>query len=177
MDSAKLRKYEHTLAISGAGVIAFGVWSVIKAVLYFLMIGPARIGSLFEDELPSDIRVLGISDKGLGLGIVFIVLFILLFDLLLRVYIGGSAIADGRRLKKKKPVYIALAVFVSFGLMADLFGRVMGVNNVTAGEDAGSIGSVIASTRVSVMVDVTSLIALIYLIVAAVIVRRMRKEM
>ena len=37
----KLRKYEHSMVISGGGVILFGLWSVLKTILFFI-VSPAE---------------------------------------------------------------------------------------------------------------------------------------
>lgn len=115
-DSVKLRKYENILTISGIGVIAFGLWSVIKAALYFI-VQPLDIVSIMPTEEVQALGDLKVLMNGVVLGMI---LFVLMLDLLLRIYIGRSAIAVGRGRKKKKTIYIILAVFVGMSLAGSI---------------------------------------------------------
>ena len=36
----ELIKHRHTLAVVGMGAIAFGIWSLIKSILYFMLVEP-----------------------------------------------------------------------------------------------------------------------------------------
>ena len=103
MDNEKLRKYEHTLAISGAAVVAFGIWSVVKAVVYFIVIPLAKVGADLRETGGVDfesIQSFGITDRGLGYITAISIVLVLMIDLLMRFYVGRSAIIEGRGRKK-----------------------------------------------------------------------------
>ena len=95
-----------------------------------------------------------------------------MLDCALRLYIGRSAVLDGRRLKKKRFTYVVLAIIIAASLTSNLVQRCI----LLSSEDAVLWGDVMASANVSVIVDITSLMALIEMIVAAIMVRRLRKE-
>lgn len=173
MEETKLRKYEHALVISGVGVIAFGIWSIIKATIYFILIPMEQLSkSNMSDDLVV-LQSLGMTDRGIGYLIAVIILFVLVVDFALRLYIGRSAVYDGRRLKRKRFTYVILAMFVAASLTINLINRC-----VELGSQQETLwGNVMASANVSVVVDMTSLLALIEVIVAAIMVRRLRREL
>ena len=47
----ELIKHRHTLAVVGMGAIAFGIWSLIKSILYFVLVEPIfkTISSNYDD--------------------------------------------------------------------------------------------------------------------------------
>ena len=173
MEETKLRKYEHALVISGVGVIAFGIWSIIKATIYFILIPMEQLSkSNMSDDLVV-LQSLGMTDRGIGYLIAVIILFVLVVDFALRLYIGRSAVYDGSRLKRKRFTYVILAMFVAASLTINLINRC-----VELGSQQETLwGNVMASANVSVVVDMTSLLALIEVIVAAIMVRRLRREL
>lgn len=94
----RLRKDRNTLVVVGAGVIAFGVWSVIKAVMY----AAVNIETLLVTR----------SGERLSPAAFWIALAVIVaIELALRVYVGRSAIAEGRGVKKGA-LYIVLAILM-----------------------------------------------------------------
>lgn len=173
MEEIKLRKYEHALVISGVGVIAFGIWSVIKAAIYFILI---PMDQLIKDDLRegvAELEVQGVTDREVGYLLAAAILFTLLVDFTLRLYIGRSAFIDGRRLKKKRFAYVIMAMFLAAGLVSNLVTRCVDLGS----SEASTWDSAMASANVSVIVDITSLLALIEMIVAATMVRRLRRRL
>lgn len=173
MEEIKLRKYEHALVVSGVGVIAFGLWSIVKATIYFILIPLDQLTRTQMAEGMSELQSMGITDRALGYLIAAAILFAMLIDFSLRLYIGRAAVIDGRRLGKKRFVYVILAMFVAAGLVLSLLSRVL---RLAAGEDS-LWTEAIAQANVSTIVDLTSLMALIEMIIAAFMVRRLRREL
>ncbi|MBE6029414.1 MAG: hypothetical protein E7226_04595 [Clostridiales bacterium] len=173
MEEAKLRKYEHALVISGVGVIAFGLWSIIKATICFILVPMEQLSRTNASDDLAELHALGLTDRGIGYLIAVSILFVLVLDFALRLYIGRSAVYDGRRLKKKRFTYVVLAIIVAASLASNLMQRciALGSNKVEIWANA------MASVNVSVVVDITSLLALIEMIIAAIMVRRLRKEL
>jgi len=144
-----LRRNQNTLTVIGRGVIAFGVWSVLKT-LATTVFRPETLRELSEQ------------------GVMYIVIFWIMEGLLvgtdlgLRVYVGRSAISEGRYGKRRKG-YVALAFLMalgSLGLVALglwLFGQI----------DAESY----VNLAVGLAVELTSCILLIELGVSAIRVR------
>jgi len=172
-DYARLRKNEYLLAISGAGVIAFGLWSVIKAVIYLLVLSPKQLVSAIDSNEVTALEAAGISDNSIGIGIICVIVFVLLVDLLLRFYVGRSAIIDGRRQKKKSIVYVVMAILLSIGLISSTITRLA----PTEPDEFSTVSNVMDSASASIFIDLTSLLAFVEMIIAAITVRRLRKKL
>lgn len=83
----------------GLGVIAFGVWSVVKTVLYVALDTESSLRS-FEGE------------PYLILGFWIVLGGALAIDLALRFYVGRSAIAEGNG-AKRRTAYSVLALLMA----------------------------------------------------------------
>ena len=155
----RLRKNQSDLVAIGLGVIAFGVWSVIKTVLYVAFHTESVLGSLE-------------GDKYLILTFWILLGGVLAIGLALRLYIGLSAIAEGKG-KKRKAGYIVLSLLMSvlsFVLLAG--GEPMLRRDVLAQGFAGAAGN----TAVTLMVEMTSDVLLLEMSISAIRVRRMKKS-
>ena len=173
----KLRKYENILAISGVAVIAFGVWTIIKSAFYLLLqpfdieifIPPEQLAEM-EAEMGPNVDIL---TSGVIVGAIFFILFL---DLLLRFYIGKSAYADGRARKRKRVIYVIVAIIMAVAFANGIWAT---VSNLLIGEPTEQSEGVeyMRGVLTSVLLDMTSLLALIELIVSAIQGRRLRKEL
>ncbi|MBQ7646512.1 MAG: hypothetical protein IJS94_04510 [Clostridia bacterium] len=151
MKEVKMRRYQNLLTVSGLGMIVFALWSVLKTILLFC----------FNEKLLAEV-----PDDTLFRVILFSIIgFILLFDFLMRLFVGLSARAEGFG-KKKGNAYIVVAVLIALGSLASL---------VMIFFDS-SIQSII-ELIVSVIVEATSLIVVIELLVAAYTVKKLKKEL
>ncbi len=185
----KLRKYESVLVISGFGVIAFGMWSIIRAAIYYLLNPLDLTNYLAESEL-AEIMAIGregdaefITDNLAGIVTAFIFIG-LMIDLMFRVYVGLSARRDGRRLKKSVLYIIivwimAIVMFAGICLTIDDF--IAPIINAfsdsadEAFEETAKNGDQAAS--VSLIVDITSFLVLLEVGVCSINVRRLRKQL
>lgn len=148
----RLRKNQSDLAAIGLGVIAFGVWSVIKTVLYVAFHTESVLGSLE-------------GDKYLILTFWILLGGVLAIGLALRLYIGLSAIAEGKG-KKRKAGYIVLSLLMS----------VLSFVLLTAGLLAQGFAGAAGNTAVTLMVEMTSDVLLLEMSISAIRVRRMKKS-
>ena len=151
MKERKMRRYRNLLTVSGLGVIIFGLWSVLKTILLLFM----KEGIL--SEIPDDtfVRVM-----------FFLILGgILLIDVLIRLYVGLSARAEGFG-KKKGYGYVVIAILMA---LASLTSLVL----IFFDSNEQSIWELI----VSVIVEATSLVVTIELLVAAFTVKKLKKEL
>ena len=151
MKERKMRRYRNLLTVSGLGVIIFGLWSVLKTILLLFM----KEGIL--SEIPDDtfVRVM-----------FFLILGgILLVDVLIRLYVGLSARAEGFG-KKKGYGYVVIAILMA---LASLTSLVL----IFFDSNEQSIWELI----VSVIVEATSLVVTIELLVAAFTVKKLKKEL
>ena len=156
----ELRKNQHLLAILGAGVIAFGFWTMIKTILVFAL-QTDRIMTLMEKSNPD----LSSSDMT---AVIISVLVFLVADLSVRLYIGLSARAEGLG-KKSGRVYLVLTVLLIAGAVLIEVLAVTGFDM----EDYDSVLDV----GVTFLVGLTSLIVLLELRISAIRVKRLTKAL
>ncbi len=151
MKERKMRRYQNLLTVSGLGVIIFGLWSVFKTILLLFM-KEETFGDIPDETY---IRVIFFAILG----------GILLFDVLLRLYVGLSARAEGFG-KKKGYAYVVVAVLMAFASLASLVLIFFDTNEQSIWE-----------LVVSVIVEATSLIVTIELLVGAFTVKKLKKEL
>lgn len=145
----EIRRLENNLITLGTGVIAFGVWTFLKFVIYLI----------FGNEL--DDQVTGIAK------VVTIIILLILgaLDMLLRLYIGASARSQGRG-KKKSGFYIVITALMILVLTLTIGIEVYSTLRL----EGGLIDDVI-----TLIIDVTSLVILVDLMVSAVRLRKLKK--
>ena len=149
----QLRKNQNTLIVVGLGVIAFGVWSVIKSVLL----------TAFNGE-----SLAALSEQGTAYVAAFWILLgiSLALDLRLRFYVGLAAINEGRGRKKRK-AYIVWAFLMAF----------MGALTVVAGLATIGRYEPIGTTVVTVIVEATSCVLLVEMALAALKVKKLCRQL
>ena len=157
MDEVKLRRYSSTLTISGYGVIAFGLWSIVKTILLTVM-HPDVMGIIPDEDVgfPREVYI--------TLMITFMTL-LLGFDLGLRIYVGLSARSEGSG-KKKHVTYLVFAVFLLMLSMLSLW----------SGLDINDYDSTL-DYLASLLVEITSIAAVIELIYSSIRVRLLKKKL
>ncbi len=105
----KLRRFRNALVINGWGIVAFGVWSVIKLILIFISNPPS-----FE-VAETDAIVKIISKIFLIAALIIVITCILSIHL----YIGRSASREGIN-GKRGSFYLVAAVFVFLILLCEM---------------------------------------------------------
>ena len=149
----KLRKYRDTLSITGMGVIVFGVWMVIKFIL----------STVFMDDYLAKNGIV-LSDRMSEIVYYVFITVLLAVSVALRVKVGSDAIKEGKG-KKRGIFYIFVAAFIyvpasvyslytGFSDMSDVFDSVTGM-----------------------FVELTSLITTLEMLVSAIRVKKLEKEM
>ena len=160
MEESELRRGQNTLFILGGGVITFGVWSVVKMIMYFAL-DPAKY--FHFDDIPQEYRLLAMA---FAYGIIALIVGL---DVGLRFYVGLSARAEARG-KKKSRAYIIVAALMAAGNLLIFLGALW-----LAASAAGVAPDNILDTAVSTIVDITAQITLIELVLTARRVQRLRK--
>ena len=151
MKERKMRRYQNLLTISGLGVIIFALWSVLKTILLFF--------------LREDVRAALPDDAASRTILLAVIIGILVIDISIRLFVGLSARAEGFG-KKKGYAYIVFAVLAALASLASL---VMIFFDSTYNS--------ITELVVSVIVEATSLVVTIELLVAAFTVKKLKKEL
>ncbi|MBQ7990662.1 MAG: hypothetical protein IJ251_06405 [Oscillospiraceae bacterium] len=160
-----LRKYSNTLVICGMGEVVYGVWSVIRTILAVIL--SMNITDLLIAEAEANGEVITESDLELLKVLFYISLGILLAgELLLRMYVGISSRAEGLG-RKKNVTYIIAAGIIVINHLSTLWTLSVGLHN--ANED-------LLDNAVMIVIDLTSVLILIDLIICAVKVRKLRRE-
>ena len=152
----ELRRKQVTLVTLGTGVILFGVWSVVKSLLYFRTNLFADLDTQAEPELLPYM-----------LATVVIVALSVLADLGIRLKIGRRARAEGMGRRQKNGYLILAALIVLVNITGDLLGVYYIVKNGVP-EQSGP------DYIVSVLVDLSSTILLAELIITVLRVRKLR---
>lgn len=91
----KLRKYQNILGISGIATIVFGVWGIIKTIL-FIVLDSYRV-----DGSTIDIKAMYLQF------IIWVIVYVVI-DLFLRVFVGLSARGESKG-KKQSILYLIFA--------------------------------------------------------------------
>ena len=99
----QLRKNQDTLKIVGLGVMAFGAWSIVKSILYTT----AQWSSIKEE-----IVVPEANETIAKMVYLFMIAVILTVEIAIRLYIGRSAIAEGRG-ERRRPGYVVVAFLIT----------------------------------------------------------------
>lgn len=152
------RRNSNTLSILGTGVIIFGLWSIIKVLAYVALGVPlysaADIESFDEVSLDLVMTVLEVMLAG---------------DVIVRLIIGLYAGKEGRKQRKRVPgFYLVFTVweilFVLFSVIA-VIQQFLDARNEEFIED-----------YVSLFMELSSLVILIEVFIAALSVRRYKKR-
>ncbi len=160
----KLRRDRDTLAIVGLGVMAFGVWSVIRSVVTFVF----QIPELRERFAETGNATAGIIATGVA------TLLVLAVDLRLRFCIWRSARAEGLRGERKTGYLFAAGILalLSLATLGFILFAAFGTNELAA--EARASDEIGVS---SFIVELTSLATLIDMIAASVRVKRMTRAL
>ena len=163
-----LRKYQHTLAVVGMGAIGFGVWSVVKATLYITIINPLKDIVLTDYEYMTDLEY----EPWIALGLTFgITALIVLLDLHLRWKAGKLAldIAKGNKLPTVRFfVRTGIVILIDAAELVSGFLEIIGVMS----SDVEFLD--VLST---LLVDLTSVVTLIEMVIAAVMIRKITEQL
>ncbi len=165
---AQLRKYQNMLVIIGTGVIYFGAWGYVKLAMYFVgnradllknFLETAEQETLTPEMLRVFYSITFVMILLMG-GIIFAV----------RLYVGLSARAEGMG-RRHGTFYLAIAVLIVL-----IEGGIMIASVViyfSGNSDKTSLLDLLATT----VVELTSVVLMAEMVVSAVKVRRLEKQM
>lgn len=155
----KLRKREAQLVDAGRGVILFGIWEVAQVNMFLAM------SSEFKEAWQTALQIAGVDVKVYTVGLWVFVVFVLLLQLLPRLYIGFSAVADGKGRKKGNAYIVLAAVLLVFNLQTSWISNFSGISQVSV------------NMIVRLLLNVVSLYIMVELLIAGIGVKRLRKMM
>ena len=150
----ELIKHRHTLAVVGMGAIAFGIWSLIKSILYFVLVEPIfkTISSNYDDLSNSKYEAWVL----VAITFAIVVMFVLI------------AVSRG----DKEPG-VGFFILSSILLLMDMAELIMGALSI-----AGIIPSDedITDQISTLLVDFTSVVMLIEMLFAAIMIRKLVRK-
>ena len=153
----QLRKNQDTLKIVGQGVIAFGIWSIVKTVL-----SSALSWSSIREQMDAP----GVSDAMLVSAFVFVMAVLLAIVLLIRLYIGRAGIAEGRGQRRGGGYIVAAFLLAGVDFTLQIF---------SLAESLRLGGRPLMDMAITLVVELTSCITLVEMGVSAIRVRKLRR--
>lgn len=155
---ASIRKQQNILVCSGVAMILFGLWSILRLTL-MRFVDPEHFVNFFSTpDMPSTPEFMNF--------ILVVALVLLLFDLILRVYIGSSAIKDGLGMLRTKITYIIVAIIcLVFAIVSDV------TSIISLFYNDFSFEFFLAS-----IIDMSIHIATLEIVIAAIKIRKLTKE-
>ena len=154
----QLRKNQDTLKIVGLGVMAFGAWSIVKSILYTT----AQWSSIKEE-----IVVPEANETIAKMVYIFMIAVTMVVEIVVRLYIGRSAIAEGKG-ERRRPGYVVVAFLITaIGLTL----------TVTAFVVPGIRMELNLEALVSLFVEITSAVITLEMCWSAIRVRKLRRQL
>ena len=163
-----LRRHQHTLMVVGAGVMGFGIWSVVKSILTLVFLNLFKTDKLLENYIPvTELE----NESNIVLIIKILVIVVtLLIELILRWKVGKEARAIAA---DNKPVTARFYLLSAIPVLIDSLEFVSGILAV--------IGIVETEIDIDIfatlLVDFTSVVMLIEMIYSAVQINKIKKEL
>ena len=161
-EGAELRRYRNMLAVSGVGVIIFGIYFVIRTTMDFYL-HPEEFSGMFEDISVPRIFV------WIAFWVILSVFFVLYF--LVWLYVGRSALKEGRGEKKRTlylvPVLLQILLLI-ISIISDF--REMAVA-------AGFLEGTANIRNITIVLDLTFLYILAVLLVSAIRCRKIESRL
>lgn len=155
---ARIRKQQAILIYSGMGIIIFGVWSIVRLLLLRYLDAQHFVDMLVPEN--------AIEYSDYEWLVLVIVVLMLLIDLMVRTYIGVSAIMEGYGRYRKRCVYIVVAAICA---IVSISVDIIEIKSFFTGDTNFEM-------FLSAIVDITIHIATIEVVVAAIKLRMINKK-
>lgn len=156
----KLRKQQSLLVDAGTGVILFGVLGVAKVNLYL------GLSPVFQEVLHMIAQEIEMDEKTIITILWFLVAMWLIMEMGVRLYVGLSAIAEGKG-KKKGYVYLLVA--------AALLGTTLSQSWATFGPEALAKSDISMSLILNFCMELISVYVILELLITGIRVKRLKK--
>ena len=172
-ETIKLRKCENNLVIVGMGIMIFGLWNVAKffSIMFF---NKSYLIDEMQNEMRADPATANMQVNG---NILFLILFFMFFALfsimvIFRLFIGFSAISVGKN-KRKRFLYIPLSIIYTILCFLDTIVEFY-ICFFYSSADSFTL-EVTESPIISIIIELTSAIMFIELIINSIRIRKLRK--
>ncbi len=152
----RLRRLKHNLVIDGTAILAFGIWSVIKSIIY-LITEPAAEPAIVPEVIPDVYELVMIF-------LTVIVMIIMIIDLAMRVFVGLSARSEGKG-KKRRYVYLGFTVILILLSILSIYENIRTISS-------RSVPDVVAA----IIVELTALYFMLDLFISGIRVKTLEKK-
>ena len=152
-EQAKKRRIQDTLSIAGSAVIAFGIWSLAKIGLFLTFANENALSWL-----------LGLDKDSLTTAVCVSLIVVAVIDVIVRLYVGMSARAEGRGMKKG-PFYLVVAAIVALANASSLVAIAL----------SASFALSPLSMIIPIAIEATAIAALVLVISSSIRLRRANK--
>ena len=165
MDHILMRRSQNTLIVVGTGTILFSVWTVVKTLSSFVLLKDEVIASVRNTA--DDVGFI-LSEQQLFYIVLVIMLIFLILFLAVRIYIGMSAISEGRGLRKSKGYLILVVIVIIINITTVAI-------SLFSAKSQESLGALSKDTSLSsLVIELTSIVMAVEMVFAAVRLRRAR---
>lgn len=164
-EQIEIRRSQNTLIVVGSGTVLFSIWTAAKIWSLLFLLRKEIVAALLVKTGPIE----NISDDTVFWVITVLITILVLIALAVRLYVGLSAIAEGRG-KKRSLLYIIIAIVIIAGNILNIFARFFATEAPAAIE--ALLGSQSTSTFI---IDATSIIMLTQMVVSALKIRKYKK--
>ena len=162
-EQIEIRKSQNTLIVVGTGTALFGIWTMIKMLGLIFLLRDETFAALLSKTGPLE----GLSENAVFWFIIIIVLALMALFTSARVYVGLSAISEGRG-KRHGKLYIVLAVFMIIG---GVWTFCTGLSTMEAPEQMGAFTR--NQSISTIIIEATSIIMLIQMVISSLKIKRL----
>ena len=168
----QFRKLQDTLRIVGMGTLVFSLWTLAKyaGIIFFRR---AEILAFIRDKTGE--QGLELSDGQILILVAAVAGVYLAIILLFRVFVGLSAIREAKG-KQKTSLYIVMGMLAAYSNLASMIMMIL----ILIGKETEERGLLYQMTEEasvsSVIIELTSMIVMIEMIVSAIRIRKLRKK-
>lgn len=155
----ELRRQQNLLVDAGMGMVMFGIWGVVKINIFL------ALSSDFAEAWHTALQESEVAEEYILAGLWIVIAIYLVMVLFSRLYIGMSAVADGKGKKKGYAYILMTVVLLVFNLHTNwyIYTEERPVINL--------------NWIMGVLLDMASLQIMMELLIAAIRVKRLRKKM
>ncbi|MBQ6438609.1 MAG: hypothetical protein IJJ06_00555 [Mogibacterium sp.] len=167
IDHILIRRSENTLIVVGTGTILFSVWTVVKTLGMLFLLKDESVAAVRKAVDESGFKL---SDQSIFYIVLVVTLIIMILFLAVRIFIGLSAISEGRGSRRRKG-YLVLAVIM---IITSITAAAVNLFSAKSQEPL-----VVLSNDASIsahIVEFTSVVMLVELVFSAMRIRRVRKR-
>lgn len=155
----ELRRQQNLLVDAGMGMVMFGIWGVVKINMFL------ALSSDFAEAWQIALQESEIAEEYFLVGFWVAIAIYLVLVLFSRLYIGMSAVAEGKGKKKGYAYILMTAVLLVFNLHTNWY-------IYTEEQPVVNLNWIMG-----ILLDMASLQIMMELVISAIRVKRLRKKM